>query len=60
MTAVPLPLILFNQEITLNYGSWQLNISYLRLPSKCSSECKDIVYYYESETFLFLGLVSLF
>lgn len=29
MTAVPLTLILFNQEITLNYGSWQLNISYL-------------------------------
>lgn len=60
MTAVPLTLILFNQEISLNYGSWQLNISYLWLPSKCSSEHKGTIYYQESETFLVLGFVSLF
>lgn len=60
MTAVPLPLILLNQEITLNYGSWQLCILYLWLPSKCSSEWKGTFYYYKSETSLVLGFICLF
>lgn len=59
MTAVPLPLMLLNQEITLNYGSWHVCILYLGLPSKCSSEWKAH-FITMSETSLFLGFICLF
>jgi len=40
MTAVLLPLILLNQEITLNYGSWQSCILYYDFPANAAQSAK--------------------